>query len=210
MKKQFSIGEAIGYGWDTFKKNVWLFVGLAVVDLILNSLPNMAGENASPGKSFLKFVVFLVSLIVQIAVITIALRIVDSKKTGFEDFFKNTSCFWRYLGATILYFFIVAIGLILLIVPGIYWAVKYQFYGYLIVDKKLGIMYAMRKSGDMTKGVRFDLFVLGLTFIGVIILGAICLGVGLLAAIPVVWLATAYVYRKISKAGKSLEEPAEA
>ena len=34
--------------------------------------------------------------------------------------------------------------------------------------------------------------------LGVVILGAIVLGVGILVAVPVVWLATVFVYRSLS------------
>lgn len=56
---------------------------------------------------------------------------------------------------------------------------------------------AMKKSAEMTKGIKWGLFGVGLTFLGVIILGAICLGVGLIWAIPVTWLGAAYLYRKL-------------
>jgi uncharacterized membrane protein len=209
MKKQFSIGEAVSYGWDTFKKNAWLFITLAAIDLIVGSIPNMISRESSPEKSWAGLIIWLISTAIQIGIITIALKTVDSKKTGFSDLSENFSCYWRYLGATILYGFIVLVGFILLIVPGVIWAIKYQFYGYLIVDKKMGAMEALKKSGEITKGVRLDLFLLGLVLLGVIILGALVLGVGLLAAVPTVWLAMAYVYRKLSKAGGGSKEIAE-
>jgi uncharacterized membrane protein len=101
------------------------------------------------------------------------------------------------------------LAFILLIVPGVIWAIKYQFYGYLIIDKKMGVMEALKKSAEMTDGIKLDLFGLGLVLLGVIILGALVLGVGLLAAIPTVWLATAYVYRKLSKAASKSKEITE-
>ncbi len=209
MEKSFSIGEAVSYGWDTFKKNAWLFITLAAIDLVLNSIPNIVSRETSPEKNLIGLLVWLASTAIQIGIVTITLKVLDSKKTGMSDLFQNISCYWRYLGATILYGFIVLIGFILLIVPGVIWAIKYQFYGYLIIDKKMGIMESLKKSGEMTKGVRLDLFGLGLVLLGVIILGALVLGVGLLAAIPTVWLATAYVYRKLSKATVKSKEITE-
>lgn len=206
MEKGFSIGEAISFGWDTFKKHYLLFIGLAAIDIVINSIPNMVSRETSPEKNLIGLIVWLISAAIQIGIITISLKMVDSKKTGMEDLFANIQYYFRYLVGTILYGFIVLIGFILLIVPGIIWAIKYQFYGYLIVDKNLGIMDAFHKSGEMTKGIRWDLFKFCLTLIGVIILGAICLGVGLFAAIPVVWIATAYVYRKISKKSGEIKE----
>jgi hypothetical protein len=58
----------------------------------------------------------------------------DGKVPDVEDLFRGYPHFLNYLAASILYGLMVAIGLILLIIPGIYLALKYQFYGYLIVD----------------------------------------------------------------------------
>ena len=52
----------------------------------------------------------------------------------------------RYLGASILYGLMVAVGIIFLVIPGIYLAIKYQFYGILIVDKNLDIMASLKKA----------------------------------------------------------------
>ncbi|MEA3324508.1 MAG: hypothetical protein U9Q37_05135 [Euryarchaeota archaeon] len=59
----------------------------------------------------------------------------------------------------ILYGFIVVGGLILLTIPGIIWAIKFQFFDYLIVDKGLGPIDALEKSSEITRGVKWDLFI---------------------------------------------------
>jgi uncharacterized membrane protein len=91
----------------------------------------------------------------------------------------------------------VAIGFVFLIVPGIYLAVKYQFYDYLIVDKGMGPIEAIKRSGVLTEGVKWNLVLFWLALVGINILGMIALGVGLIATVPVSWLANAYVYRRL-------------
>jgi len=211
MEKKFAIGEVVSCGWEKFKKNIWLLGGLALIDLVISSIPNRAVHEYGSRANGISLITWLIEIVIQIGVVTIALKIVDGKKTGMEDLFENIRLYFRYLSGTILYGFIVFIGFLLLIVPGVIWAIKYQFYGYLIIDKKMGPTEALRKSGEITEGVKWDLFGLGLLLVGVIILGAIALGVGLLAAIPVVWLSTACVYRKLSKKSSAVkEEPAAA
>ena len=85
----------------------------------------------------------------------------------------------------------------MLIVPGVIWAIKYQFFAYLIVDKKMGPWEAIQKSGEMTAGNKGNLFLLGLILALINIAGAICLLVGLFATIPTTMLAIVYVYRKL-------------
>lgn len=42
MEKSFSISEALGAGWETFKKNPGLLVGVVLVVFIVNILANVA------------------------------------------------------------------------------------------------------------------------------------------------------------------------
>ena len=88
-------------------------------------------------------------------------------------------------------------GTLLLIIPGIIWAVKFQFYGYFIVDEQAGPVEALIKSSMITEGAKWDLFIFGFC-IGVInMLGALMLIVGLFATIPTTMVALAYVYRRL-------------
>jgi uncharacterized membrane protein len=69
---------------------------------------------------------------------------------------------------------------------------------YLIVDRDMGPIEAMKLSAKMTYGYKKRLFLVGLISIGVIVIGALVLLVGLLVALPVVVLVWAYIYRKLS------------
>ncbi|HEX7444847.1 MAG TPA: hypothetical protein VF300_00510, partial [Methanothrix sp.] len=89
----------------------------------------------------------------------------------------------NYLVAGFFYGLMVVIGLLLLIVPGIYLGLKYQFFGYLIVDRGMGPFEALKESGRLTDGAKKDLFVFWLALIcGILV---IMLVLGLLVALPV-------------------------
>jgi hypothetical protein len=45
----------------------------------------------------------------------------------------------------------------MLVVPGIYFALKYKFYDYLIVDKGMGPVETIKRSGVLTEGVKRNL-----------------------------------------------------
>lgn len=200
-EEKFNIKEAISYGWNTFKENLTLLVGLVAIQFVISGLPrwvvNLDGNaTATP----VSLVVNILNMILQIGIITITLKILAKKKTGFGDLFENINVFWNYLLATILYALIVIAGFILLIIPGFIWAIKYQFYGYFVIDKKMGAVEALKQSAAITEGERWNLFKFGLWQLGIIILGALALGVGLFFAIPVVWLSVVFVYKKLSSA----------
>ncbi len=191
--KQVEIGKAIGFGWDGIKKDFWYFVGLSVVYIILNSI----GSREINDRVSINFIGLIVGPWLAAGLMRISLDYYGGKKLPFEALFTQFKYFWRIFGAQILVGLIVVGGLILLIIPGIYWALKYQFVPNIIVDKNLGILEAMQKSGEITKDIKLQLFLFDLTLLGVMILGGLALGVGILVAFPIVWLANVYVYKKL-------------
>ena len=71
--------------------------------------------------------------------------------------------------AMILYFVIIGLGMIALIIPGIYLAVKYYFYSYNILLGNQGIKGSFKKSGEIIKGNMLKLFSLIVLLIFVIL-----------------------------------------
>ncbi|OED58966.1 DUF975 family protein [Acholeplasma laidlawii] len=83
----------------------------------------------------------------------------------------------------------VAIGMFLLIIPGIYVALKYgQAIFIMSENKDMDIFDAIKESGKLTEGYKMDLFIFVLSFIGHILLGMITFGIYLLYAMPYIML----------------------
>lgn len=198
-KKQFSIKKAFSYAWETFKKNWQLFLVISIISAVLRSPQQLVERLAeiNPFYSLIGLVISIISILVSIGILKVTLRVFDKEKPEILDIFQYSRYFWRYIGAGILYGLLVGAGLILLIVPGIIWAIKYSMTLSLIVDKDMDIIGAFKKSAELTSGIKWRLFVFGLACIGVFILGGLALGVGILVATPVVWLASVFVYRHL-------------
>ncbi len=186
------IGKAFRYGWETLQKDFWYFVGISVLYAVITSLPS--GKDGNGGWGALGI---FISAWLTGGLYRLLLDYKAGKKQEFTMLFTQFKQFWRILLGELLVLLIIIGGLILLIVPGFIWAIKYQFTILLIVDKDMEIMDALRASGKMTEGMKGRLFVFGLAALGVILLGAICLGVGVFVAIPVVWLAYVHLYRSL-------------
>lgn len=200
-KKDFHIEEALQYGWDIMKANFWFFVGVLIVAWAIAWVPHIiAGvlQQESAGLSLLFRVVgWAADIVVSIGLITIALKFLDKKEPKFEDLFSFKPYFWKYLGASILTGFVVWAGFMLFIIPGIYWALKFQFFGYFVVEQGCDPIEAMRRSSRITKSVKWKLLGFGIVIAVINIVGAICLLVGLFATVPTTLLAYALVYRKL-------------
>jgi hypothetical protein len=198
----FTVKEALVFGWNTFKKNWQFLIQAFVIIVIAGMIPNWLHDWSKtnlPAASFLFTIIsWVVQMVTSIGVIVISLKIVDGKKPNFRDIYKDYSLLLNYFLGSLLYGAVIIVGLILLIVPGVIWGIKYQYTTYLIVDKRMGVWDAFKKSGQITRGVKLKLFLLGLSFIVITLVGVLLAGIGLIVAWPVIALSGAYVYRKLS------------
>ena len=89
----------------------------------------------------------------------------------------------------------ILLWLFLFIVPGIIKAYEYSMIPYLLAENpNLSASQAFSLSKQMTTGQKMDLFVLDLSFLGWIILGLICCGIGILFLQPYPEATRAEVY----------------
>lgn len=210
--KQFSIQEAISFGWNTFKKYPWLLLGITLTVTVLPSLLQYAlqlpfktddPDNYPPLMMIGTLVSSFVSLYLTVGVIKIYLKLIDNKKIHYQDLFNvQADEYIHYFLASIVYGLIVIAGIILLIIPGIYWGIKYQYYSYLVIDKHLSVMDSIKESGNITRGNIMQLFLFSAVIILISLLGLLALLVGVFVVSPVVGIAQAYVYRKLSSSKK--------
>jgi uncharacterized membrane protein len=193
--------DPILFGWNTLKGNLQFFAILMIIVSALYYIPVIIqmffSNTVSPPEAaslgaigiLLAIIYPIIYQLVELGLVGISLEFRDDKPHEIKDLFKNYRLFPNFLAATIIYSFMVAIGFILLIVPGIYLALKYMFYGYLIVDKGLGPIEALKESGRMTQGAKKNIIVYWLTlWCGMIV---IMLILGLFVAAPAGFIAAA-------------------
>jgi hypothetical protein len=200
-EKKFSNREAIKFGWQTMKQNFWFFVGLLATVFALNlafSIVSFLFEKTVP---LISWIVDLsgvfVGFIIGLGLLKISLNFCDNLKSKIADLFSQYRLFFKFLFASILYSLIVLGGLLLLIIPGIYLAIRLQFYRYFIVDKGSGITESLKKSWEITRGSAWNLFLFGLLLGLINLAGTLFFLIGLFATIPTTMVATAFVYRQL-------------
>ncbi|HVA97209.1 MAG TPA: hypothetical protein VND99_06140 [Candidatus Acidoferrales bacterium] len=205
----FSISEAIRFGWQVATKNIWFFVALILISegisQIISFIYNNLLANGDMLVRLLGVIVFVIGWVINIeisfATFVIYFKFVDKKKTSLKDLFAyfETKLLWRYFVVSTIQGFIIILGLLLFIYPGIYFATKYWFANNIYVDKRTGIIESFKESAELTKGIKRKLFLFGLVQILVSLAGLLAVVVGLFVAIPITYLSDIYVYRKVSK-----------
>ncbi|HNU76556.1 MAG TPA: hypothetical protein PKL88_02485 [bacterium] len=141
----------------------------------------------------------LVSTALRMGYVNLTLDSVRNKQVYYKTILNQMSLkkAWRFLIANFLVTLNIIVGLILFIIPGILYALKYYFVSYLIVDKDMKPREAMKESGRLTKGVRFKLVSLTVVYFLIAILGFLVFGVGVIPASIVISIANAYIFNKL-------------
>ncbi len=216
MTKYFNFSDVLGYGWRVMKANFWFFVGLGLVFMIISYIPTLIHialkllPLSKPAYALLYiFTVILgwvINIVLGIGLIKIALGFCDEQRPVLGTLFDAWDCFWRYLGAAVLYFLIVLGGFILLIVPGVVLSIKFGLCFYFVVDKGLDPIDALKASSRTTMGVKWQLFGFGILCFLINLLGLLCLLVGMFATLPTVMVANALVYRQLTAQTPELAE----
>ena len=203
----FSASGAIKFAWDTFKKRTWFFIGMTVVIGIISWIIGavVGAITSSSGSVSVAIVAFLLNLsfsaLLNMGVIAYALKAHDTPERAEIQDLWHPQVFWPYLIATLLVFLCVALGFVLLIVPGIIVGLMFMFTPYLVVDRNLSAIEAMKESRRITEGSKWKLFELGVALFLLNLVGAIALLVGLLVTIPVSMLAIVHAYRQLEHKG---------
>jgi uncharacterized membrane protein len=137
----------------------------------------------------------LLGVFLSIGVIRIGLNLVSGKPASVGMLFSGADKILPMIGAYIIFAVAMVIGLMLLIVPGIYIAMRYGQFFYAMIDKNMGIMESFRYSSSITTNNRMNLFVLALLYILVGLAGFLALCVGIFFAIPVIYMSGIVAYR---------------
>ena len=84
------------------------------------------------------------------------------KRATSQDFLLGFSNFSRIWLTNFFYTLIIMVGMILLIIPGIVWGLKYSLCLIIALDKKLSPTQAIKLSGKITQGYKAKLFLLSI------------------------------------------------
>ena len=183
--------------WDLLKANFWPLVGVNFLICVISSLLLGGGRHGTYVLGGIFNKVFAGGLFYYFL-----LKIRGQPATLGDAFAGFSRAFLNLLLVGLLVSIFVAVGIVCLIIPGIYLLVAYSLSTLLAVDKGLGFWEAMETSRQVVTRNWWRMFALLLVGIPVLILGFLALGVGVFVALPVCVGAVAYAYEDLCNSRK--------
>ena len=203
--KDVSVSKIFGKAWELFKEHAGDLLVIAFVYLVISCLISALDTFNGSDYSFVGLVVSIAcgiaQMIIALGFYRITLNTVDGEKPQLADLFndREPTLVLHYILGTIIAVVAVLIGLFFLIIPGIYLAIRFCFFAFVLLEQEEhNCIKALETSWKMTEGHMLDLFALGILTFFIGLAGIIALFVGLFVAIPVVGLMIALAYRILS------------
>ena len=200
---EFSPGAALRFGWATFKKRPGFFILAGLVILLISAavsavttgidatISGSADEPSIVGSLLNTALGVLVSM----GATAFYLHAHDNPEGATLSSLWHPRPFWKYLLASLLLGITIAIGFLLLIVPGIIFTLMFLFTTFIVIDREFGPIEAMKESHRITRGHKLPLLGFLLLLMLINLGGLLAFVVGLLVTIPVSSLAVTHAYR---------------
>ena len=138
----------------------------------------------------------VLNLYLSLGLTRVCLNLIEGKEAQLPMLFGQADKLLKAIGASILNFIFIMVGLVFLIIPGIYLALRLSATIPAIVDRNMGVMEAINYSFRITKGHSLMIFVLWLiAAVGGGIAILITCGLGAIVVAPVLTLGWVLCYR---------------
>ena len=203
------VGACVKRAFELTKKNfgqlvlamITVLAVYFVIVLVLGAIDAAMGwkppieSPRNQGSVFNQLAMQVVSIFISLGATRFALNLVSGRPFGIAQIFGEGDKLLRGIGVWLLLTLMIVVGLIFLIVPGIWLGLKYGQAMNVLVDRNCGLIEAFKYSGKITEGHKAKLMLLGFAAMGIILAGIIALLVGVIFAYPVAGLAWVLGYR---------------
>lgn len=194
-----SVGYLFSRAWETFKEHIGFMVAVFLIHSLVTGSGNIFDSDGWFG-NLGQLIMFLVAGPMTAGTYAVSLSILRGAEPDLGLLFSGFREFGRAFGVFALYTILVVVGLILLLVPGIYIAVALAPAMYLVMEDDLEVTDTLRKAWAMTEGYRGRIFVVALAVVGINILGVLALVVGVIFTGALSLLIGAALYEELARA----------
>ncbi len=211
----FSIREAFGAAWGSFVAQpgramaAWVLsiVAPAALMFVISALVGFAAEVTGLSKrpvavNLIWFatqaVALVISTVFAVFMARVALAAARGWRVRFDELTSAQDVAWSAAAATVVSACLTFVGVLALLIPGVVVWLAFWSSPWLIADRRMRAYDALVTSVRVTRGNRARLLAFELACAGVLLAGALALGIGLLVAAPLTILARAHVYLRLT------------
>lgn len=194
MRDEFSISNVVHRSWELYKNhlgNLILFLFLiTLISFTFGALRFFTPEN-SWIIYIVSFVETFVNVLMGIGFIRILINIAEEKEYSLSTLFNqaNPKLILHFIVGALISIVAIFAGLLLLIIPGIYLALRLQFLVYILLKQSKPDFYrALKISWKLTEGKVWQLAGLSFLSLGLLILGLLAFIIGAIFIAPLVEL----------------------
>jgi hypothetical protein len=208
---QWEVGEVLRLAWDLFKPHWPLLVLAPFLAGLASGVPNyiptlllvlrVVEQNSLEYWTLYTICLLLgiaVGTFFQVGLLRIFLTVARGGRPELGTLVGGGDRYLPLLGATVLMTLAIMVGYVFLIVPGIIVALGLSMTQFLCVDAGTGAVESLKRSWEVTRGHKGKLFLFGLAATGLMLVGLAACCIGMYAAMPVIYVAFAIVYMRLS------------
>jgi len=200
---RIELDDVLMKAWELFKQNLGMVLGtvwlIVVANTIMSEFVGQLITSHNPMAPPAQLASLALATFLHIGLTIVLLRIARGHGAAATHLIAGGHYFWPVLGASICFLVMVVLGLVALIIPGIVFGLMFGQYGYVIVDKDVGVADSLRISRAITSGNKTTLEALSCV-VGVLffLVGGLTCGLGLIVVIPYVVLVPAVAYLRMT------------
>lgn len=222
---RIEIGDIFDRTWQIFKANWAICMGAAwamPLCIVVGILPLVAiyvlvglasKDDPLPwvfGGIALGAAAVYLSMLMSLGLHVFMLKIARGEPTTITDLFGETSLVLPALLASVLVTAAVTIGFALLIVPGIIIGLMFSQFIYVMIDRQVGPIEALRLSMQVTDGNKLTLLLLGLLMAAINSIGtSLTCGLFTIVFVPFSWLMASVTYLAMTGQTTAYKAPIE-
>lgn len=184
--------------WALTKKHYWtIFLFGFIYACVFMGLSSIQEQASSILKLFFTTLILIVAdIFFSFWSKRLSILVAQDSDIKFISIFDNLKNLGRFFATNIIYSLIVLGGLILLIIPGIIWAIKYSLAPYFAIEG-MGVKESLQASANATKDVKLKIIAFSFLLTIIVALSMIPLFLGLFITIPLVLVAGGVMYNRL-------------
>ena len=172
--------------WDLFKRDPGVYIVFTVLFVSI-----LAASSLIPMSQL------LIATPLAAGFYIVAKKQLMGESYQFKDFFDGFQLFVPLVMAGVITSILVSVGILCLLLPGIYLVVSYSYTNFFILEHQMSPWQAMEASRKLLTKQWWDFLAFGLLLGLVNFVGILCLGVGIFVTIPVTILAVYISFRDV-------------